>query len=265
MSETKEAFKRSLKGALSHAKRVLKTNNELRRGLIGAGIGATTTGAASYAGAKAIRNSESFKKKPKELQKRLIKRQRIGILGATLSGAVTGGSIGADSGNLKDHTRKLTKLRRKYRADDFRYRKWRSNQEAKWKADSENSKKYWDDFAKEWADNSRKTREAYENYHKSRGSRGSTSSGSGGYAPPPKPPQNVQTPNWLKDVKTKADAKKRYREQAAKNHPDRGGNTKDMQDINLAWEAFKKSSDFDKLGMRLPSFFQELLQIRSRP
>lgn len=263
MSETKEAFKRSLKGALSHAKRVLKTNNELRRGLIGAGIGATTTGAASYAGAKAIRNSESFKKKPKELQKRIIKRQRIAILGSTLSGALTGGSIGADSGNLKDHTRKLKKLHRKHRADGFRFRKSRYEQEekrrkaqadydAKWKEYDEKNKKAWEDFANSWRQN-------YEKQHSSK------SSNPGGYAPPPKPPQNVQTPNWLKDIKTKADAKKRYREQAAKNHPDRGGNTKDMQDINLAWEAFKKSSDFDKLGMRLPSFFQELLQIRSRP
>lgn len=263
MSETKEAFKRSLKGALTHAKRVLKTNNELRRGLVGTAVGATAGGASSYAGVRSIRKSEHFKKMPEAKKKKVIKNQRRGVLSSAVGGGILGHAIGSFSGMDKDFARKGLKIRRKWKADDFRYEKTRAENSAKWKADKEKSDKHWEDFknrwqdfGKEWADTERKYREARQNYQNQRGS-----SNAGGYAPPPKPPQNIKTPDWLKDVKTKVDAKKKYREQAAKHHPDRGGNTKDMQDINNAWEAFKKSSDFNKLGMRLPSFFQELLQI----
>ena len=187
------------------------------------------------------------------------------MISAAATGGILGHGIGSFSGMDKDLTRSSIKMRRKWRADDFRYEKRRAETQAKWKSHQEKSDKDWEDFksrwqdfGKEWADTERKSREARQNYQNQRGS-----SNAGGYAPPPKPPQNVRTPDWLKDVKTKADAKKKYREQAAKHHPDRGGNTKDMQDINNAWEAFKRSSDFNKLGMRLPSFFQELLEIQS--
>lgn len=263
MSETKEAFKRSLKGAFTHAKRVLKTNNELRRGLVGAGIGAAAGGTSAYAGVRSIRKSEHFKKLPEKKKKKILKNQRRAVISAAATGGILGHGIGSFSGMDKDLTRSSIKMRRKWRADDFRYEKRRAETQAKWKSHQEKSDKDWEDFksrwqdfGKEWADTERKYREARQNYQNQRGS-----SNAGGYAPPPKPPQNIKTPDWLKDVKTKVDAKKKYREQAAKHHPDRGGNTKDMQDINNAWEAFKKSSDFNKLGMRLPSFFQELLQI----
>lgn len=55
----------------------------------------------------------------------------------------------------------------------------------------------------------------------------------------------------LGDVKTKAEAKKKFRQAAMKHHPDRGGSHEAMQKVNDAWEAFQNSSDFKKLAKKL--------------
>lgn len=48
--------------------------------------------------------------------------------------------------------------------------------------------------------------------------------------------------------KTKAEVKRKFRVTAMKNHPDRGGSTDQMADINNAWEEVQKSSWFSKLA-----------------
>lgn len=53
---------------------------------------------------------------------------------------------------------------------------------------------------------------------------------------------------WLKDVKTKADAKSAFRAQARANHPDVGGSTANMQNINNQWEQAQAHPGFSKLG-----------------
>lgn len=76
-------------------------------------------------------------------------------------------------------------------------------------------------------------------------------------------PQNVKPPDWAKGAKTKAEVKTRYRAQAMKHHPDRGGNAETMKKVNTEWEAFEKSPNFKKLGHVLSSFLDELELIRA--
>ena len=90
---------------------------------------------------------------------------------------------------------------------------------------------------------------------------GSSGSGHKAPPPPPPPPKPAEHPEWLKGVKTKAEAKSRYREQAKKHHPDRGGDTRTMQDINAAWDKYQSHPDFSKLGHMLRSFSDELEKI----
>lgn len=82
----------------------------------------------------------------------------------------------------------------------------------------------------------------------------------GGEAPPPSRPSsaNMKPPAWAKGAKTKADAKKAYRAEAFKHHPDRGGDQNKMKDLNNQWENFQQSEHFNKLSGVLPSFFDEL-------
>lgn len=88
--------------------------------------------------------------------------------------------------------------------------------------------------------------------------------GGGGYTPPPRPPPApANHPEWLKGVKTKAEAKAKYRDMAKQHHPDRGGDTRKMQDINSEWDKFQKHPDFSKLSHVLGSFFDELSSILS--
>lgn len=102
---------------------------------------------------------------------------------------------------------------------------------------------------------------------KRRTSWGSWRSGSGrpgsggGYAPPPHRERQVSTPAWMGNVKTKTDAKKAWRAQAQKHHPDRGGNAETMKKINAEWDAFENSDNFKKLAGVLPSFLDELMEI----
>lgn len=79
--------------------------------------------------------------------------------------------------------------------------------------------------------------------------------GSGFGRKPPEPP------DWLKNVKTKKDAKKAYHTHAMKNHPDRGGSEDAMKKINADWDDFQKHH-FDKLSsIRAQAFLDELAKI----
>jgi curved DNA-binding protein CbpA len=60
--------------------------------------------------------------------------------------------------------------------------------------------------------------------------------------------------NYFKDCKNLQEVKKLYRDLALKLHPDKGGNTQDMQELNAAYEAvlnnpfFKFRKDSDEPG-----------------
>lgn len=53
---------------------------------------------------------------------------------------------------------------------------------------------------------------------------------------------------FMKGVKTKAEAKSAYRAASRAAHPDMGGSTKGMQDLNAAWEKIQNHPEFSKLG-----------------
>lgn len=72
--------------------------------------------------------------------------------------------------------------------------------------------------------------------------------------------KDVGIPEWLKGVKTKAEAKQKFREQAKAHHPDRGGSEEKMKKVNTDWDSFQKHR-FDKLSFVLPSFLDELKEI----
>lgn len=75
-------------------------------------------------------------------------------------------------------------------------------------------------------------------------------------------PKASSGPSWLKNVTSKADAKKAYRQQAFQFHPDRGGSAGQMANINAEWDAFQKSDAFNKLSqVRMWAFADELEKI----
>lgn len=76
-----------------------------------------------------------------------------------------------------------------------------------------------------------------------------------------KPPKTTP-PEWLKGVKTKAEAKAKHRAEALKHHPDRGGSEEKMKKLNNDWDNFK-AHHFDKLSYILPRIMAELERIRA--
>jgi hypothetical protein len=74
----------------------------------------------------------------------------------------------------------------------------------------------------------------------------------------------ARTPEWLKGVTTKAEAKKRYKSLARTVHPDLGGSPTKMRDVNAEWTAFENSPLFEKLAYVLLSFYDELSKITNR-
>jgi hypothetical protein len=65
---------------------------------------------------------------------------------------------------------------------------------------------------------------------------------------------------WFAGVTTKEEAKKRYRELAMKHHPDRGGRTEDMQEINNEYEKVM-SGKFDEKQEATRSYMDVVSQI----
>lgn len=77
------------------------------------------------------------------------------------------------------------------------------------------------------------------------------------------PPRSAPTPKWAKGVKTKADAKKRYKQEARKKHPDIGGTTKDFQNLQNEWAAYRSSAGFSKMSsIKYLAFVDELQKIK---
>lgn len=81
----------------------------------------------------------------------------------------------------------------------------------------------------------------------------------GGGAASPRRPRVSGPPSWMGNVKTKAEAKAKYREAAIKNHPDKGGSNEAMGAINSEWDNFKASPHFDKLAFA--AFLDEMTKI----
>jgi hypothetical protein len=74
--------------------------------------------------------------------------------------------------------------------------------------------------------------------------------------PPPRGPTMKEHKETLgfhtSPPKTKAEAKKGYRDAAMKHHPDRpGGNEEKMKKVNDAWDNYQKSDEFRKLARAL--------------
>lgn len=75
------------------------------------------------------------------------------------------------------------------------------------------------------------------------------------------PQPDTGVPDWLKGVKTKAEAKSKWREVAFKHHPDRGGNAETFKKRSAEWDSFEKHH-FEKLSHLIASFQDELMRIR---
>lgn len=54
-----------------------------------------------------------------------------------------------------------------------------------------------------------------------------------------------------KNAKTKKEVSQKYKDLAMKHHPDRGGDSQKMKDVNEAYDKIKKSDWFDKLGFAI--------------
>jgi hypothetical protein len=67
-------------------------------------------------------------------------------------------------------------------------------------------------------------------------------------------------PEWLKGVKSKAEAKAKFRDLARQHHPDRGGNVEKMKKINAEWEAAQAHHEFPKTAS-VSAFVDELFEI----
>lgn len=80
---------------------------------------------------------------------------------------------------------------------------------------------------------------------------------------PPIKTKDIGTPDWLKGVKTKGEAKSKFRQQAGQHHPDRGGDENKMKKVNAEWDSFQKHH-FHKLSFVLPGFLDELGKIHSK-
>lgn len=80
----------------------------------------------------------------------------------------------------------------------------------------------------------------------------------GGRRPSPPPRPSTPPPNWAEGAATKAEAKKKYKQEAMKAHPDRGGTHEDFVKLQKEWDDFQKSREFAKLAM---PFLDELAKI----
>lgn len=188
-------------------------------GALGAGIGALTS-----------RNPYSQKDgKWKKLTKKEHTAKRVShVLGGASLGAYGGAAIGEGLGTIKRHVNFHKGQASHYReqarmhqedASDFKWKYQRA------KSDSD----FWRSNSEHWRAGSRD--------RSSPPPGGSYSSRS---APPPSSaPPPVNKPDWLKDVKTRADAKKAYRATAKAHHPDRGGDPNKMKEVNSDWAKWK--------------------------
>lgn len=134
---------------------------------------------------------------------------------------------------------------------------WSASNKEKWKAYEEAGDKYrkgdaWWDYQKA---NYRYQHSRYKAGERpggrtAGGSRGSSWGGQGRSSAGFDAAEAAKTKiPGLGKVKTKADAKKAYRAAAMKSHPDKGGSTEKMQEVNAAWESFKNSPLYEKLAM----------------
>lgn len=71
-------------------------------------------------------------------------------------------------------------------------------------------------------------------------------------------------PPWIGKPATKNEAKKKFRSEAMKRHPDKGGSEEAMKLLNYEWDTFKNSPRFEKLAaVTSTAFLDELEKIAS--
>lgn len=144
--------------------------------------------------------------------------RRKAALRGATGGALAGGILGAHAGDIA----KIVRQSRGARQAQGDY--YRAHEEARRKA---------------WEEQGRRRSRAWA---------GGATGGGTSYA----------RPSWLKDAKTKAEAKSMFREQAKRTHPDRGGSDEAMKKLNDEWEKFQDSADFFKMSS---AFLDELTKI----
>jgi len=161
-----------------------------------------------------------------------------GGLAGGLTGALTHGLTGAANAHAKVQDRAHAEYRQRAH-DDFRqqqdqhYRERQQRYQQQDEARARGRSSAWDDFNSRWG--------------------GGAGAGRGYSAPPPRPahphsqPMDQHAP-WMSGVTTKAEAKAKFRQQARANHPDVGGSTAKMQEINQQWETVQGHPDFQKLA-----------------
>lgn len=226
-SELGEYSKSKLKNLAHYAKKHGLKGTGDHHPLIGTAIGGGLGGAYGY-GTQVLENKQEKKKKNR------VSPVATGILSAGI-GAVGGYQIG--------------KLTQDMRRSGITHHKWMRTHERSFKRD----RTKWDKQRQTWEAGRQQARQERRSW--------------GGHRPPggearsaPKP-SFAEPPDWLKGVTTKAEAKKKFRDMAYKHHPDRGGSTEKMQDLNSQWEKFK-THHFDKLAhRRMISFADEIMKI----
>jgi hypothetical protein len=222
----KNSFARSPKGTLTHLKRLAKTSPIATSAVVG--------GAANAALNNVYTKANNEKAKTREGKKQGIK--KINRTAATIMGGLTGGALGAHVGSAIKDVRSSTR----------EFNRWAHRSKARRKQWSEDFK---NDFKNSWGN---------------RYGRGSSSS-SNRDAGPSNPKRSASVPEWAKKAKTKDEAKKAYRAEAIKHHPDKGGDPEKMKKVNVEWEDFTKhpNSPFHKMAGVLAAFMDELTSIYS--
>lgn len=71
-------------------------------------------------------------------------------------------------------------------------------------------------------------------------------------------------PSELRKIRTKNEFRKAWRAEAMKHHPDRGGNPEKMKDVNVAYEAFRRSPHYEKLAAAYWPFLARTLASQGR-
>jgi hypothetical protein len=167
-------------------------------------------------------------------------KKRHSVLGAALLGGGLGMVGGHVVGSMAEN-------------NAFRNLNWKKTDRVRDKADSRSWNRRRARQNKAWEDGRAEREAHWKDFWGRR-----TGASSGGYARPASSAPS-QTPDWLKGVTTKAEAKTRFRANARQHHPDLGGDAEKFKKLNNEWEGFQ--STFDKLAFA--AFFDELMKISS--
>lgn len=204
----------------------------------------------------------------------------MGGLAGALVGGATHGALGAESARAAASAAEHRAERAQARARYETHEKARYDEEKAYEAEmagraararreyaayTHANKRQWTDpraqarghfdadtAARHWADERAQARARYEADAATGARRDARSTwyNTQSYTPPhgtSTAPLSTHAP-WMAGVTTKADAKAAFRAQARANHPDVGGSTAKMQEINQQWDAVQGHPDYQKLA-----------------